>query len=302
MKNITKMGLFMAMVLIFTACAQTEETAEPETENTVTEITEQIKTEESTEPNEQTENTVNGDTEAVSEKPEEEIKAIDPSDYAGYYNNDADDIMEIVQNDDGTYEITVFLYKSWGTAGEVLTAEGDKLVFDSKDENGNSIKCAVYPDGDGLTFEFLDANGISCKTGDKHTGFKLADTSEPLLNGAGEYHTTLATREDLENYGDMVLQEYSFEGQTMTITASFGYYPALDQEGTLSDMLLNIETTTEELPLDHAYFYTVGGDAGEQRFASFEEFRNYLDEVKDSGLGLVIMILDNQVVSVGISS
>ena len=305
MKKLVKAGLLMAAVLAISACGKTEE------EEVVTPVVEAVATAqpeetpdtgEEVESTEQVVDTTKDDAEAVTEESAENTASIDPADYAGYYNNDGDDVMEIWQDDDGTYKIMVFLYRLWGTDEAIVTAEGDKLVFDTEDGNGDPMKCAVYPENGGLTFEVLDANWTYLKTGDKRTGFTLADLSEPLLNGAGQYSAALTVGESSDKDGSASVQSYSFDGQTMTITASFWFYPELDDAGTLSDMQLDIETTTEELPLDNAYFYTTGGDAGEERFDSFEQFKSYLDEVKNSGLELVILIHDNKVESVGISS
>jgi hypothetical protein len=105
----------------------------------------------------------------------QDTATIDPADYVGYYNNEANDIMEISQADDGTYMIEIGLYKLWGCDKTELTADGDKLVFDSEDGSGEPIKGAVYPDGDQLVFELLDADWEYFKTGDKFTGFTLAE-------------------------------------------------------------------------------------------------------------------------------
>ncbi len=308
MKNLTKLGLLMGMMLTLTACGQAEEaTQETEVETeTETEADAETETEEidgsvEEQAEEESEDSESAE-EVISEDAADEAGTIDPADYVGYYNNDEDDIMEIVQSEDGSYKITAFLYKLWGSDEEVLSVEGDKLVFDSEDGNGDPMKWAVYPEDGGLTLEAVEADWTYIKTGDKYTGFTLADTSEPLLNGAGEYYTTLALGGDPEDNNNMVLQDYRFEGQTMIITASFGYLAELDSDGTMSDTMYPIETTTEELPLDNATFYTSGGDAGEQTFGSLDEFKDYLDDVKNSGLGLEIKIHDNQVESVGIIS
>ena len=289
MKKLAKTGLLMATIFTLTACgmAQQQETIQPE---------------ESTENTDQIEVTVQDSDTESDEESTQNSATINPADYVGYYNNDANDIMEISQSEDGSYIIDISLYRLYSFDRAELTAESDKLVFNSTDGNGGAVKGVVYPDGDQLTLEFIDADWTYIKTGDKFTGFTLADTSEPLLNGAGEYYTTLAIGEGSEYYGDMVVKEYSFEGQTMTIIASFGYYPALDSEGNLSDTMLDIETTTVVLPLDNAYLYTSGGDVDDQPFDSLDDFKTYLDQVKNSGLGLIIRIENNEVISVGITS
>ncbi len=218
MKNLTKFGLLMGMMLALTACGQAEEATqetEVETEadaeaDTATEEIEsseddQMETDAETE-TEETDSSEDEQTETKAEEIEspaseqtetepaenasaeegssenaaDEAGTIDPADYVGYYNNDEDDVMQIVQAEDGSYKITAFLYKLWGTDEEVLDVEGDKLVFDSEDGNGDPMKWAVYPEDGGLTLEAVEADWTYIKTGDTYTGFTLVDTSEHL--------------------------------------------------------------------------------------------------------------------------
>lgn len=177
MKKATKIAALMVTLLAFTACANEEDTnvkieSEPiEQTETVTETS----AEETTAEGNATEETTSEESVVTSaEETTEETLALNPADYVGHYNNEGDDVMDIELADDGSYKISVFLYKLWGDDEAVLSVEGDKMVFDSEDGNGEAIKCAVYPEDGTLTFELLDANWTYFKTGDKFTGFTLA--------------------------------------------------------------------------------------------------------------------------------
>ena len=173
MKKITKIGILMAAMLAFTACGSKENTtAKIESEPIEqTETTTETSAEETTADGNVTEESAAEESVVTST---EETAAINPADYVGHYNNESDDVMDIELADDGSYKISVFLYKLWGDDEAVLSVEGDKMVFDSEDGNGEPIKCAVYPEDGTLTFELIDANWTYFKTGDKFTGFTLA--------------------------------------------------------------------------------------------------------------------------------
>ena len=101
--------------------------------------------------------------------------------------------------------------------------------------------------------------------------------------------------------GEGTCTSFSLNGDKITCIGGFYYNEDIEKGGEMGESrLLDSESCTFLLN-DQTQYMSVGGDNPDE-YMSRDEFMNYLDEVKDSGLGLIFYVENGAVTKAVISS
>lgn len=143
-----------------------------------------------------------------------------------------------------------------------------------------------------------DENSGEDKTGKAVEVSDEKNNSEELNDGV--YYSTLMSslKGELSEYDTPSVYETDLNSETLTVKGSLNYH----EDGKNEDNPDILANSTYTFKVNDATVYkTVGGGSPGEEY-SLEDFNNFLNETKDSGLALFIYVKDGYLTEVDVSS